>query len=499
MRGLRRLEARRQMEESNFLSQRARTHNFNPAVDLRLLDYIVEPDPNLLCAICRCPFVDPVVLTECDHCFCRDCIRQSWSTYTPLGPRGDCPTCRTPAKLGPRSATSKILVNILDDLAVKCPQNVEGCTNQVKRGEVQDHVNLYCGYASIECTAPDCELPVRRKDVGQGCLHFGVSCLSCHANMHVANLEQHWLHSCHDRKTVCSLCKSPVLVRELDAHSRETCPAISLPCPGAEIGCGVRSKRSQADVHAKSCTFAKLAPVIQGLGRRLEEQETVQKGLGRKVKVLEEGFEGVRRVLYQSESGTGLGERVEEGVVDESRIPFLLDEEEEGPQPPSTRLAAGIPPHPDASLFPPFSSSSALDMNMDPYASPLNHLLSLHESLRAEVARTTAALQDLDARHSMQSLNENLRLRDELAYLGAQVGGLQRGVVWLTQERLQRGGGVGGGGSVGSDIAGAGAGVEAAVSAVGSAASALRGVGRIGGAMGVGMRRGVSEEGRTKL
>ncbi len=117
VRATQRLEQRRNMEESHYLTCRARAQNYNPPVDLRLLDYVSTYDSNLMCAICRCPFVDPVILNECDHCFCRDCIRQCWNSdtnYTPLGPRGDCPTCRTPAKLGPRSATSKILVNLVD-------------------------------------------------------------------------------------------------------------------------------------------------------------------------------------------------------------------------------------------------------------------------------------------------------------------------------------------------------------------------------------------------
>ena len=66
--------------------------------------------------------------------------------------------------MGPRNATSKILVNILDDLVVRCPKSEDGCTVTVKRGEVQDHMSIYCGYALQECNADDCELPVRRKD-----------------------------------------------------------------------------------------------------------------------------------------------------------------------------------------------------------------------------------------------------------------------------------------------------------------------------------------------
>jgi len=531
------------MEESNFLSAKARALNLNPPVDLRLLDYVTVYDDNLMCPICRCPFLDPVVLTECDHCFCRDCIRQTWastSTYTPLGPRGDCPSCRTPAKLGPRSATSKILNNIVDDLLVRCPKSENGCKAQVKRCEVQDHVNIYCGYALMECSAEACELPVRRKDANQGCLHYGVSCLDCHASMQKSSLETHWRSECPDRKVNCELCKEAVFYRELEVHRMETCSAISIPCPGKAFGCTSRSKRSQADMHAKSCTFAKLTPMLSEMRQRMDEQEAAQKVMVRKLDVLESGFQAMQEIMHPRL------EDPDQVVADESRIPFLQSRQRQDstatmesaltatafdfPEPPSSRPTSNAPstvgalpppsrpppqppgPRPEdlpepfsvdfdlASPFPPPAANG-------PYSSPLHHLLSMHESLRDEMSRISSALQELDGRHSMQTLNENLRTREEVTYLGAQVAGLSRQMHWLTSAQLQRqsrtptpsAAAVAGPSS--SDIAGAGAGVEAAVN---TAATALRGAARVvnvgqGQGPGVGMGRNRSEEGRTKL
>lgn len=522
------------MEESNFLSSKARAQNFNPPVDMRLLDYVTPYDENLMCAICRCPFLDPVVLAECDHCFCRDCIRQTWtSAYNPLGPRGDCPSCRTPAKLGPRSATSKILINITDDLLVRCPKSEDGCKAQVKRGEVQDHVKLYCGHAYMECPADDCEQPIRRKDAGQGCLHFGVSCLDCRQPMQKSTLETHWRSECPDRKINCDLCKEAVFYRERDLHNRETCSAISVPCPGKALGCASRSKRSHAEVHAKSCTLAKLAPMLTGMQQRMDEQEAAQKVMVRKLEVLEGGFQAVQTILStKQEDPDQLG-------ADESRLPFLTGTHHQGgegiigdteldafefPAPssssrPSSELVQihasttpSVPGPRPVDLPEPFS----IDFDMaspfpppaanGPYISPLHHLLSMHESLRDEMSRMSAALQELDGRQSVQTLNENLRTREEISYIGAQVAGLSRQVHWLTSaqlQRLQQGSGTGAGASMGaagpsnSDIAGAGAGVEAAVS---TAATALRGAARVvNTGQGMTMRRGLSEEGRTKL
>ena len=59
---MRRLEARRNMEETHYLTQKARNSKLNPPVDLRNLDYVSKYDDNLVCPICRCPLVDPVLL-----------------------------------------------------------------------------------------------------------------------------------------------------------------------------------------------------------------------------------------------------------------------------------------------------------------------------------------------------------------------------------------------------------------------------------------------------
>lgn len=158
----------------------------------------------------------------------------------------------------------------------------------------------------------------------------------------------------------------------------------------------------------------------------------------------------------------------------------------------------------------------------------------MHENLREEMTRISTALQELDGRTSMQILNENLRNREEIAYLGGQVAGMNRQVHWLTSTQLQRqqqGGGGGGGntprapsasssgvgrrgdlgggdaGDGGAGASGGSSGVQVAVNAMSTAATALRGAARV---VNVGpqsptntspgvMRRGPSEEGRTKL
>ncbi len=435
---------------------------------------------------------------------------------------------------------------------MKCPKHEDGCKAELRRCEVQDHMNIYCGYALVECELPTCASPVRRKDAAQGCLHYGVSCLSCHRELEKWKLEIHWRSECPDRKVHCDMCQGTVFYRDMEEHSKGTCPAISIPCPGRAIGCTSRNKHGQAEIHAKSCTFAKLAPALLEQQERLNQQEKAQKEMSRKLEVLEGGFASMQNILYGKDEGHS--DRLS---ADSSRLPYLRrsllsattadsatptsTSAFDFPLPPTDRTgaesptgtmhtalsspgpperAAPSPPGPRPSDLPePFSSDFDLSYssppqpaaNGGPYASPLHHLLSMHESLRDEIGRVSAALSELDGRHSMQTLNENLRTREEISYIGAQMAGLGRQVHWLTSVQLQRQQQGRGSPNVGGGMgeSGAGAGVEAAVSAVSTAATALRGMERmvdVGssssapfGPVGLGMRRGPSEEGRTKL
>ena len=559
LRNMRRLEARRNMEETHYLTQKARNCKLNPPVDLRALDYVSKYDDNLVCPICRCPLVDPVLLMDCDHCFCRDCIRQTWPAHSPLGPKGDCPTCRMPAKLGPRASTTKILVNILDDLVVKCPKSENGCKSQVKRGEVQDHIAIYCGYSMVECKDQNCGQSIQRKDYEQGCLHYTVSCESCHQEMPKAELESHWQVQCPDRQINCDLCSALIHHRDRDQHRRDACPAVSVPCPGSSLGCLNKSKRAHLEIHTRGCALAKLGPVLDAQKQRMDEQESAQKTINRKLEILETGFNAMQDIISANQSMPPDNASTETLILpsrrnraDTTSTRIASADDYDFPVPPSNRGSAVEPtspastvrsastgrtepprrpapgaPGPRPSDLPPsvtqdFDLASPFPQsNSDgPYTSPLHHLLSMHENLREEMTRISTALQELDGRHSMQILNENLRNREEIAYLGGQVAGMNRQVHWLTSTQLQRQQGgssprapsASGGGrrehgdaaDPGSSSAGASSGVQVAVNAMSTAATALRGAARV---VNVGpqsptspnMRRGMSEEGRTKL
>ncbi|CAK4031403.1 TRAF-type zinc finger [Lecanosticta acicola] len=380
----------------------------------------------------------------------------------------------------------------------------------------------------VECIADGCELPLRRKDSTQGCLHYGVSCLACRAEMQKCHLETHWRTKCPDREITCELCKSKVYYRDLAEHNSRKCHAIGIRCPGEALGCTVKNKRGQAEIHAESCVFAKLAPLFAAQNQRMDEQEAAQKQMSRKLEVLENGFASMHSMLYPKPA-----EDPDQTSADPSSIPLLHghgseDEESEdeagnielgfapiesfSPRSRSIRRPTSERPNRAASEVPgprpadipePFSPDFDLaspfppPATNGPYASPLHHMLSMHESLRDEMSRVNSALQELDGRHSMQIINENMRTREEITYMGAQVAGLSRQVHWLTSAQLQRQSRTPTPGAAGTgDLATAGPSVEAAIN------SAVRGAARMVGAGSQSvpaMRRGPSEEGRTKL
>ncbi|KAF4549190.1 Hypothetical protein D9617_23g006050 [Elsinoe fawcettii] len=351
----------------------------------------------------------------------------------------------------------------------------------------------------------------------------------------MANLETHWKSECPDRKFPCDLCDSMVFYREISLHARETCPAITIPCTGATYGCNFRAKRGAIYQHTKQCTFALFAPFLDAQSKRMSELEDQQSLLVRKLQVLEGGFSSVEKILQFSEThlakeAENVSNRSSMAMVDDDGLsaPFHFDapitntelspneyydplswplSDSSTASPLETRIRGTLPsPSSLPSTRPPTSAFNRtahppdhsrvqivpIDADAEPASlTPYTHLLSLHESLRNEVARVSSAITDLDGRHSMMMLNENLRLKEELAYLGGQVGGLGRQVGWLTGLRLQDDARKGNA-SAGSRVSIVGVRTPLGAPRAADAPESSRGVDVI-------PRRRLTDEGRTKL
>lgn len=354
-------------------------------IDLRSLDYVGMFDHNLMCAICHCPFVTPVKL-ECDHYFCRTCLDQAMKHQ--IRESRCCPTCRRKITK-PSVPVARIINRILDELVVKCPLSGEGCTEQTTRGLVQIHVDQYCTYSEVECPTKDCSLAVQRKDADQiQCLHAFVRCEDCLESFMEKDLETHRIKHCTRRETLCTDCKSAVLRINLEKHVQH-CPQANFPCAAACYGCDFRSKRTELDRHLATCPLAKLVPFLKVQSDRLEAHEAALKHLRRKTSILETSFLSIQETLGPSNS-----------LVDTPAAP-----------------SGG----PDAA----------------PFDSTAHHLLCLHESLREEVGRVSAAISELDGKANMMVINESLRAKEELAHTNAIIGGMRMQLHWLMNARLQ--------------------------------------------------------------
>ncbi|KAE8150579.1 putative TRAF-like signal transducer [Aspergillus avenaceus] len=148
-------------------------------VDLRSLDYVSSYDDHLMCAICHCPFIRPVRL-QCDHVFCQKCLNTAITSYVAGRDEFTCPTCRTPTN-GVYLNVPRLLVNMCDDIRVKCPFTAEGCSEIIPRGHLQSHVDKYCGYRLVDCPSSFCSKKSRRKDIHpeNKCMHELHKCSRC--------------------------------------------------------------------------------------------------------------------------------------------------------------------------------------------------------------------------------------------------------------------------------------------------------------------------------
>lgn len=354
------------------LPPRPQRPQLNP-VDLRALEYVSSYDPNLMCAICYCPFVNAVRL-PCEHVFCLRCVNDAMKI----------------SGIGSEiTSMPKILHRMLDDLMVRCPLKDEGCNEQVQRCEVQQHVDKKCAYSEVECPAEDCMLSIRRKDVEkQRCLHVMLQCEDCNQLFMERDLDSHRTLHCEAGRTSCPDCSAQVLLRDIGQHV-ESCPDAIYPCAAAEYGCDFFARRATLDQHSRACALAKLVPFLQTQNERLGAHEAALKRLRYRNSILETSFSTLQETLS-----------------------------------PSADLVEA-----------PSSSASASDTG--PFDSTAHHLLCLQESLREEVSRVSAALSELDARTTMTVMNESLRVKEDTSHMNAAIGAMRLQLHWLVSARLQ--------------------------------------------------------------
>lgn len=452
--------------------------------DLRNLEYVSEIDDNLICAICHCPFVNPVSL-RCQHVFCRSCL------FEALHHQQDgknCPTCRRPTTNDEITAVQKILNQILDDFRIRCPLHSLGCSDIITRGAISTHLDRYCGYEEIPCPSDDCDQTIPRWLVDQPCLHQTISCPDCNAEMMSLDLPSHQETSCKLVSVTCPDCDASMPKMQLASHASK-CPEAIVHCNASAYGCDFADRRAFTEVHEAGCAISKLAPLIAKQNAQLKEHATALKYLQRKTAIHEEFLDSVRETLAGP------------GIVGLPSLP-APPSPSQNPNPVSIPSQAQHPAHIDAQVRSLHRSIWDTSDPLAPFDSTAAHLLSLHESLRQEVARVSAAVSDLDARTDTTFLNTSLRAKEEMAHRDAVIERTRVQVQWLVsyglQQRQQRASILAGGGEGGE---GSGAGARGrAGSQEGSAAGSASSAGDLDGLQRVGFGRRRSSDGaREKL
>lgn len=258
-----------------------------PRVDLSSLEYAEEYSHNLMCAICRSPYVKPLRLA-CQHVFCSSCFLDARNSRVQ---RESCPTCRERVFPGDLSTLPKIVHMMLDDLIVKCPFNDSGCTKQVSRCLIQDHVDKYCEYVQVSCPYDDCGEKVQRRHLNQQrCLHKLIHCVQCGQSCKEIDLISHCAAHDDERVVSCSGCVTTVLGSDLQAHE-STCPKVTVPCIAATYGCDFMGKCASIDQHNATCALAKLVPFLAQQNSRLDQQELALQNLRRENTLLENTYD----------------------------------------------------------------------------------------------------------------------------------------------------------------------------------------------------------------
>ena len=111
------------------------------------------------CIICTNVFKDPVMCRPHDgHLFCRACItRHLMYSQT-------CPTCMQPLTDETLSEAPRGIINILDELRIRCKFFHRGCSKLIELGELESHVKK-CGFAPAVCSNEGCNLEINQQDL----------------------------------------------------------------------------------------------------------------------------------------------------------------------------------------------------------------------------------------------------------------------------------------------------------------------------------------------
>jgi hypothetical protein len=203
-----------------------------------------------------------------------------------------------------------------------------------------------------------------------------------------------------------------LIFRNALAEHINTCPEAIHPCQASKYGCRTKLKRADLTVHEQSCPLITIAPYIEAQNSRIDSLDMTIRQLRQRNEILEDGITNIRSTLVETARFLPDGREGRRGSRGRSR---------------SRSSSRGRAPDSAVDRSSNLSSSNAM-----------TYLLSLHESLREEVAQLSLAITDLDARASMAIMNESLRIKEDMAHTNAAISSIRMQIHWLMNPRLHQ-------------------------------------------------------------
>lgn len=388
--------------------------------------YTSTAPSSLDCPICRSPLVDPV-LTPCDHIFCSVCLQ------TALQRTLSCPVCRqgfdAALKLSP---APRLIQQMADDLEVACSHSSIGCTFVGPRHLLKVHLLHDCQLREVgcPCSRQGCGTIIRKRDLAahlEACSFGLVPCpMSCGAQVRRGELETHLETICPRKEVECPHCATEGLTREtLDEHIGQICDEAPTLCPHARFGCnwhGIRRDliNEHLDPDVNACPFEAIKGFLLLCEARMTASEVENAALKRRVADLERSQKAL--AIEAVTCRNSLGQFALPRTVPTPDSPQLRPLHDFLVEPADAWHGVGVGTEHET------RPARANHEQFESLPSTISRIGSSLQSLEGAIER-------LDLRHQVGVLDETIRLQEEVGTLRAAVHGLRLQGAWMLMER----------------------------------------------------------------
>ena len=224
-------------------------------------------------------------------------------------------------------------------------------------------------------------------------------------------IQLHENQLCPELKSTCPDCQTTVRRCDLSFHVDSLCPEALRTCPASKYGCPVECKQVDLEAHQHACPLFAMAPYLERQNFRLDSMEATVRHLQQRNELFEDGLATFRQKLFPADQRS----RNNNNNNNSSR-PSSSSNNNNNNQAATT----------GGNDLPAAAENNATT----------SYLLSVHESLREEVAHLSNAVRDLDARASMTIMNECLRINEEMSHTNAALVGMRMQIQWLMNPHL---------------------------------------------------------------